>query len=86
MADTKEPHTHTAYAYQRTGRKLGRFLEVGTGRIDVERNIVHVLMNRQPLGGYTGYVVLSPHGIKPDVQARPHRPGDEGDEEETPEG
>src|SRR5262245_18868956 len=86
MTGTRQPHTHTAYAYQRTGRKLGRFLEVGTGRIDHDHNTAHIVMNRQPIGGYTDYVVLSPHGVKPEPQVRPQRPGDEGDEEETPEG
>jgi hypothetical protein len=62
-------HTHTAYAYQRIGRKHGRMLEVGSGRIDADRNVAHVMMNRQPLGGYTGYVMLLPFGTKPAPQA-----------------
>jgi hypothetical protein len=61
-------HTHTAYAYQRTGKKYGRMLEVGSGRIDPDRNVVHVVMNRQPIGGYTGYVMLLPFGTKPTPQ------------------
>ena len=82
MADAAKPHTHTAYAYQRKGKKFGHLLEVGTGRIDADRNIVHVFMNRQPIGGYTGYVVLAPVGMKPPpAQLQPQRPDDDGDEE-----
>jgi hypothetical protein len=81
MADVSKNHTHTAYAYQRTGKKHGRLLEVGSGRIDHDRNIAHVVMNRQPIGGYTGYVVLSPHGVKPPPpQAQPD--DDEGGEQD----
>ena len=39
-------------------------------------------MNRQPIGGYTGYVVLAPTGVKPPpAQLQPQRPDDDGDEE-----
>jgi hypothetical protein len=69
MTTIPKNHTHTAYAYQRTGRKHGRMLEVGSGRIDADRNVAHVVMNRQPLGGYTGYVMLLPFGTKPAPQA-----------------
>jgi hypothetical protein len=55
-------HTHTAYAFSRQSKKSGRMLECGTGRIDKERNIVHVFMNRTPIIGYTGYIVLTPAG------------------------
>jgi hypothetical protein len=82
MTDPAKTHTHTAYAYQRTGKKHGRLLEVGSGRIDRDRDIVHVVMNRQPIGGYTGYVVLAPVGVKPPpAQLQPQRPDDDGDEE-----
>ena len=37
-------HTHTAYAFSRQSKKVGRLLECGTARIDKERNIVHVFM------------------------------------------
>ena len=69
MTTIPKNHTHTAFAYQRIGRKHGRMLEVGSGRIDHDRNVAHVMMNRQPLGGYTGYVLLLPFGTKPAPQA-----------------
>lgn len=85
MTNIKSDHTHTAWAFQRLGRKSGTLLEVGTGRIDHDRNIAHVYMNRQPIGGYTGYVVLAPVGTKPPPvsEMQPLRPDERGDEEET---
>lgn len=81
MTGPEKKHTHTAYAFQRQGRKSGRLLQVGTGRIDLDRNIAHVFMDRQPIGGYTGYVVLAPHGVKPEPPPpEPERPGDQSDE------
>jgi hypothetical protein len=83
MTDPLKPHTHTAYAFKRLSRKQGKLLECGTGRIDHDRNIVHVFMDRQPWGGGTGYFVLSPHGVKPPPpQEQPQRPGESGDEDE----
>lgn len=87
MAETGKPkHTHIAYAFQRLGKKSGQLLEVGTGHIDADRNIAHVYMNRQPLGGYTGYVVLAPVGVKPPAvsEMQAVRRGDhaDGDDEE----
>lgn len=69
MTTIPKNHTHTVYAYQRTGRKHGRMLEVGSGRIDPVRNAAHVVMNTQPIGGYTGYVLMLPFGVKPAPQA-----------------
>jgi hypothetical protein len=83
MTDAKKPNTHTAYAFRRQGKKYGRLLEVGCGRIDHDRNIVHVFMDRQPIGGYTGYVMLTPHGVKPEPPTpQPERPGEDGDFED----
>jgi hypothetical protein len=76
MAMLPKDHTHIVWAYQRTGRKTGRLLECGSGRIDHDRNIAHVVMNRQPIGGYTGYVQLLPIGMKP----QPEQDADTGDE------
>lgn len=61
-------HTHMAYAYQRTGKRHGRMLECGSGRIDPVQNAAHVVLNRQPIGGYTGYILLLPFGTKPTPQ------------------
>ena len=73
-------HTHTVYAYQRTGRKHGRMLECGSGRIDPVQNAAHVVMNRQPLGGYTGYILMLPFGVKPAPQNAQPEQMEEGGE------
>lgn len=87
MTTGKSDHTHIAWAFQRLGRKSGTLLEVGTGRIDADRNIAHVYMNRQPIGGYTGYVVLAPTGTKPPspTQLQPQHPGDHDSNDEATE-
>jgi hypothetical protein len=84
MTDTDTKRTHTAYAFKREGKKFGRMLEVGTGRIDAERNRVHVFIDRLPVGGFTGYVMLSPIGEPPPVlEAQPQRPGQTDGEEDA---
>jgi hypothetical protein len=83
MTDGSKAHTHTAYAFSRQGKKHGRMLECGTGRIDRERNIVHVVLTRTPITGYTGYIVLSPMGAPPPVAQPPRQlePDDDGAED-----
>jgi hypothetical protein len=80
MTTGKSDHTHTAWTFQRLGRKSGSLLEVGTGRIEADRNIAHVYMNRQPIGGDTGYVVPAPVGVKPPAvsEMQAMRPDDHG--------
>lgn len=79
----KKPHTHTAWAYERLGKKHGRLLECGTGFIDHERNSARIYMDRQPIGGYTGFVMLLPHGAQPEPpKPVPQRPGEDEDDEE----
>ena len=44
-------------------------------------NLGFSFMDRQPIGGYTGYVVLAPHGVKPEPPPpEPERPGDHSDD------
>jgi hypothetical protein len=82
MTENSKAHTHTAYAFSRLGKKHGRMLECGTGRIDKERNIVHVVMTRTPISGYTGYIVLSPIGAPPPVPQAPRPdPDDSADDQ-----
>jgi len=79
MADPPKPRTHTAYTPQRVGKKLGRWLEVGSGRIDGEG--VDVFIDRLPVGGFTGFVRLVPNGaVLP--EPKPQRPGGEDEESE----
>lgn len=82
MTDSGKELTHVAYGYRRTGRKSGRLLECGVGRID-EDGKAHVYLDRTPYN-FTGYVQLAPRGVMPELPAsKPQRPGDDaGDEEE----
>jgi hypothetical protein len=83
MADSGKEFTHMAYAYRRIGRKGGRLLECGVGRIDDDGK-AHVYLDRTPLNGFTGYVQLVPRGAAPDLPPeKPRRPGDAGGTEET---
>jgi hypothetical protein len=77
--DNKEL-THTAFAFSRQGKKFGRLLECGKGRIDQERNLVHVFMDRGPITGYTGYIVLAPLGA-PAPKIEPPKGEDEESDE-----
>ncbi len=58
--------THTAFAFKREGKgiRFGRWLEIGGARAE-GGGIVHVFLDRLPIGGFTGYVYLAPVGSKP---------------------
>jgi hypothetical protein len=83
--DSRTP-THTAYAFKREGRKFGRWLEIGTARSEGQgTGLIRVFLDRLPIGGFTGGVLLSPIGHVPPVpEPAPQRPGsadtDEDDE------
>lgn len=75
MTDTTKARTHTAFTLQRVGKKFGRWLEIGGGRLD--KDGVHVFLDRLPVGGFTGYVRLCPIGEHPPLpQPEPQRPGE----------
>ncbi len=79
MADCGNEFTHVAYAYRRTGRKGGRLLECGVGRIDDDGK-AHVYLDRTPLNGFTGYVQLVLRGVTPELpMEKPRRPGEAGE-------
>jgi hypothetical protein len=73
----KPPPTHTALAYKREGRRLGRWLEVGVARAEPD-GAIRVYLDRTPIGGFTGYVHLTP-GVRP-----PPEPPATQDEETEP--
>ena len=77
MPDPKA-RTHTAYSMQRIGKRFGPWLEIGSGRIDQDG--VHLYLDRLPVGGFNGYVRLTPKGVPPMPQ--PQRPAPAGDDEE----
>jgi hypothetical protein len=68
--------THTAYAFKREGRKSGRWLEIGIARAETnDRGLVRVFLDRLPIGGFTGGVLLTPFGTEPPEPTGPQRPG-----------
>ena len=81
-AENKQP-THTAFAFSRQGRKFGKLLECGSGRVDRQSNLVHVFMDRGPITGYTGYIVLSPIGAAP-PEIEPPTSDEIDDEDDRP--
>ena len=85
MADNHAVRTHIAYGFRREGKKSGRLIEIGTGRLDEDRNHVHIFLDRLPLGAFTGYVYLTPKGEHPPVfEPKPQRPGqNDTDDEES---
>jgi hypothetical protein len=75
MTNNNKTNTHTAFTMQRIGKKFGRWLEVGGGRID-EDGTAHVFLDRLPVGGFTGYVRLTLHGEVP-PEPKPQRLGED---------
>ena len=74
--------THTAYGFQRQGRKFGRWLEVGVARADGD-GMIRVFIDRMVVGGFTGGFLLAPVGTEPPLpQPRPRRPEDIDDDDE----
>jgi hypothetical protein len=74
--------THTAFAFKREGRKFGRWLEIGVARAE-DSGLIRLFLDRLPIGGFTGGVLLAPIGTEPPLpEPPPRRPGqvDEDDE------
>ena len=84
MVDTTNSRspTHTAYAFKREGRKFGRWLEIGTARAEGQgTGLIRVFLDRLPIGGFTGGVLLTPIGNEPPLpEPLPQRPGQADDE------
>jgi hypothetical protein len=74
MADDKR-HTHTAFAFRREGKKFGRWLEVGRAMPDTG-GMIRVLLDRLPIGGFNGGILLTPIGEPPPEMPKP----DDGEE------
>jgi len=76
---SKPPATHTAYVLKRETRSSGRWLEIGTANIrpDGTTGGHYVDLDRLPLGGFGGHILLQPIGVRPpDPMAEPDRPGE----------
>src|ERR1700674_1045485 len=75
MVEKRAPDTHTAFAARRIGKETQhiKWVEIGTGRTDSD-GMVHVFLDRLPIGGFTGYVRLSPSGAEPSIEPLPEPP------------
>ena len=80
MADTKAP-THIAYTRQRISKTRVLWLEIGKGRMD-GNGIFHGILNRLPIGGFSGYVHFTPIGA-PAPEEEPQRPAALGEDAEA---
>ena len=69
-------------AFKREGKKFGRWLEIGVARVE-DNGIVKVFLDRLPIGGFTGGVMLAPIGTEPPLpQPPPRRPGEVEEDDE----
>jgi hypothetical protein len=66
MADSSssEP-THNAYTTKRAGKKVFRWIQIGTARYDEHSGVFHAFLDVLPIGGFNGYVYFSPRGVEP---------------------
>lgn len=71
MSDSRTP-THTAFTRKREGRRH-RWIQVGTARLDANE-VIHVIMETSPIGGFDGHLYCAPIGAKP-PEVEPERPG-----------
>lgn len=83
MLDPKKPMTHIAWAQYYEAGKFREWVEIGKGRIDVDRDgaiTAHVFENRIPRGD-SGYTCLIPIGVRPPDPQPPRRPGLESEDD-----
>jgi hypothetical protein len=78
MADSKAP-THTAYSRQRISKTRSIWLEIGKGRLD-GNGVFHGLLDRMPIGGFSGYCYFAPIGAAP-PEEEPQRPDDAAEDQ-----
>ena len=64
MAETK-PHTHRAYATKREGQSV-RWLEIGIATMRQDARGFDVYLDRLPVGGFNGHLVVLPNEVKPE--------------------
>lgn len=79
MDDAKAP-THIAFALKRENKRYGHWLEIGKARQE-STGIIHLFLDRTPIGGFNGYAYLAPVGARPPLP-EPERPVQASGEEE----
>jgi hypothetical protein len=68
MAEKKIP-THLAYATKREGENV-RWLEIGVVSVHTDGKGFDVYLDRLPVGGFNGHVLVRAKGATPDEPAR----------------
>jgi hypothetical protein len=76
MTDSKDP-THPAFILKRDGRRNGRWLASGTGRLGSD-GVFEGFIDSLPIGGFTGHIHFAPIGKElPAIEPqRPDKPDD----------
>ena len=83
-----EPFTHTAFAFQRIGKKWGVYREVGVARLPPCPHCgaaygakARAFLNRLPIGGFSGGLLFDAAGTPPPQIAQDHPGQAEVDED-----
>jgi hypothetical protein len=79
-----KPFTHTAWILKtelmRRGRRIGRRLECGVGRV-TDSGDFEGYLDRLPVGGWDGRVYFAKIGNPPPDLEAPQRPGTDSDDD-----
>ena len=69
----KPSSSHTAFVLRRESRTTARWLEIGTARIEKDgiTGAHYVYLDRLPIGGFGGRILLQPNGTRPPDQVTP---------------
>lgn len=64
---SKTPGTHVAYVLRRETRTRSRYIEIGFANIEPDgvAGRHYVRLDRLPVGGFSGHIILHPHGDRP---------------------
>lgn len=65
MNDHDDTPTHTAFAERRLSRRKACWLQVGQAVYDPDSDTMDLMLDRLPIGGFNGRILLHPYGIKP---------------------
>lgn len=69
----KNPSTHRAFASKRDGENV-RYLEIGVAAVHPDGKGFDVYLDRLPVGGFNGHVLVRVNDAKPDESITPVRP------------
>lgn len=77
MPETRLRPTHRAYALKRDGTN-SRWLEIGVASAHDDGKGFDVCLDRLPIGGFNGYILVRKDSESPQVPEVPARPAAEG--------